>query len=106
MIQYTYTEKNLQTMKGGTVADAPVNSDVANIELIDKLMELRDRLMLSNVEWAKLTRTPQHPLGVSYQTIRRMDLLANIPRRSNLRRLKDALIREAEKEGIDLDGFF
>ena len=66
-------------------------------DTVTELLRRRDELMLSNTEWAVLTKAADpRGRGVSYQTIRRMENDARIPRPITLRILKAALDREEE----------
>jgi hypothetical protein len=70
------------------------------VRKIQELLEKRDQMLLSNMEWARLTQEPtidSKGKGINYQTIRRMEL-GGIPRGSTLRMLERALeVEEAKR---------
>lgn len=65
---------------------------------VEELLRRRDRLLLSNVEWAQLTRRDGRK-GLSYQTVRRMENGISIPRTRTLRLLEIALDEGAPDDG-------
>jgi hypothetical protein len=71
-------------------------------QIIKTMLAKRDELLLSNAEWARRTKDVcPHGRGVSYQTIRRMELGAT-PRMENIVLLEETLkqVPSLRKRGV------
>lgn len=64
---------------------------------IEELFQLRDDLLLSNMDWTRLTREVDGDGGVNYQTIRRIER-GGTPYGRTLRILEDALRLEETRQ--------
>lgn len=67
---------------------------------VEELLKRRDRLLLDNREWARLSKQADpDKVGINYATIRRMEEGRHAPRVATVRILKLALDYEEARRG-------